>query len=81
MFDSCNSGINGIPFILIWREEMEDIRKYLKLRYQMGRTVPGTRTYHCFTPISTYEIQIKRINADDELSASFKFITFINRRH
>jgi len=53
---------------------MEDVRKTLKLRHKMGSIVPGTRTYHCFTPISTHEIQLKRINADAEFSGSFKFI-------
>ena len=81
MFDFCNSGINGIHFILIWKEEMEHVRKCLKLRYKMGSTVPGTMTYHCFTPISTHEIQFKWINADAEVSGCFKFIAFINRRH
>ena len=81
MIDFCNSEINGIHFILIRKEEMEDVRKYLKLRYKLGSTVPGTRTYHCFIPISTHEIQFKRINADVEFSGSFKFIAFIYRRH
>ena len=52
---------------------MEEIRKNLKLRYKMGSTVPGTRTYHCFIPISTDEIQFERISADAEFSGSFKF--------
>ena len=74
MLESCNSEINGIHVILIRTEEMEDVRKNLKLRYKMGSTVPGTRTYHCFTPISTHEIQFKRINDDAQFSGSFKFI-------
>ena len=81
MFDFCNSEINEIHFILIRKEEIDDVRKYLKLRYTMGSIVPGTRTYHCFTPISTHEIQFKRIYADAEFSGSFKLIAFINRRH
>ena len=73
MFDFCNSEINGIHFILIRKEEMEDVRKNLKLRCKMGSTVPGTRTYHCFIPISTHEIQFERASADAEFSGYFKF--------
>ncbi|KAG1674550.1 Tetratricopeptide repeat protein 8 [Nymphon striatum] len=39
---------------------MVSTRQELKERFGMGKTVPGTRSYHHYTPISTTEISYKR---------------------
>ena len=35
-------------------------RRQLKERFEMGKTVPGTRSYHHYKPISENEITFKR---------------------
>ena len=63
MLDFCKTNIPGIAFIYISKERMEEVRADLKERFAMGHTIPGTRSYHLFTPVSTNVIAYKRIRS------------------
>ena len=52
--ESCKSSIKGITFLTIDKEDMVALRGNLKPWYQLGDTVPGTKSYHHFVPTSQY---------------------------
>lgn len=80
MFDFCNKEISGITFIKITKDSMKDVREMLNTRFELGRTVPGTRSYHHFSPTSTHEIQYKRVCEDNVFSGSFKFLATVEEQ-
>ena len=59
MLELCIKEIKGIKFFGISKERMEMVRSNLLPRFQNGKTVPGTRIYHNFLPISTTVISFK----------------------
>ena len=65
MLSFCKANIPGITFIYISKERMEDVRTELKERFAMGHTIPGTKSYHFFTPVNTNVIAFKRTAEDD----------------
>ena len=50
---------------------MEITQNELNQRFAPGRTVPGTRSYHFFTPVSKNEIAYKRTSEDEEFTRTF----------
>ena len=60
--------------IKIKNEPIENVKKITYLG-----EIYLSRTYHCFTPTSTHEIQFKMISADAEFSGSFKFIASLTQ--
>ena len=64
-FNWCKENISGISFIYV----SADVKNHslligLEKHYQLASTVPGTRSYHCFIPTCTNELQLKRISAN-----------------
>ena len=49
----CKTNIPGIEFFYISKERMEEVRLELKGRFALGQTIPGTRSYHFFKPVSS----------------------------
>ena len=45
----------------------------MKDRYEIAKTVPGTRSSHHFTPLSTSEISTKRLSENQEFTLKFRF--------
>ena len=70
MLSFCKANIPGITFIYISKERMEDVRTEIKERFVMGHTIPGTRSYHFFTPVNTNVIAFKRTAEDDSFAGS-----------
>ena len=52
MLRLCKSEIESIEFFGISQEEMIGIRAFLKNRFQLAKTVPGTRSSHHFVPLT-----------------------------
>ena len=50
MFDFCKNEIKGVKFYFISKESNLKIRSEMEHRYTLARTLPGTRSYHNFTP-------------------------------
>ena len=71
MLSLCKSIISGITFIHILKERMEEVRAQLKERFASGHTIPGTREYHIFTPVSTTVIAFKRCAEDESFAGSY----------
>ena len=60
MLEFCITNINTIIFYKITKETVNSRRQQLKERFETGKTVPGTRSYHHYIPISKFEISFKR---------------------
>ena len=73
MFDFCREEIPGISFIKITKEAMKDVREMLKLRFELGSTVPGTRSYHFFHQSLHMRFSIKESVKMSNLVALFAF--------
>ena len=73
MLELCIQEIKGIKFYGISKERMENVRYNLLPRFQSGKTVPGTRIYHHFIPISTSAISFKRTSEDTDVTGTFSF--------
>ena len=71
MLSFCQANIPGITFIHILKEIMEEVKAQLKERFTSGHTIPRTRGYHIFSPVSTNVIAFKRTAEDDSFAGSF----------
>ena len=65
IFTWYKENISGISFIYVSAGDVEkhSILIGLEKRFESASTVPGTRSYQCFIPPSTNELQLKQISA------------------
>ena len=61
----------GIEFFYISKKRMEEVRLELKGRFALGQTIPGTRSYHFFKPVSSNVVAFKHTVEDDAFAGSF----------
>lgn len=73
MFDFCKTHIQGIDFFLIKSEDLNMLRENMKERLSFAKTIPGTRSYHQFTPISPSVIVAKKVSEDLDYAIHFDF--------
>nr|XP_047142318.1 uncharacterized protein LOC124816678 [Hydra vulgaris] len=73
MFDYCTNNIKGIIFFKIEKERLTELRTTLKTRFELSRTIPGTRSYHQFKTESIDTITFKRTSEDVHITAIFSF--------
>ena len=59
MFEFCVEEIKGIDFLFLKNQEIANIRVNMEERYKRAATVPGTRSFHQFIPISNSIIGAK----------------------
>ena len=69
----CKADIKGIHFEFLSSSDISILREELKSRFQLARTVPGTRGYHQFVPISIAKIGAKRVSENKEFDLTFSF--------
>ena len=81
MFKFCKEEIKGINFKFIPKETMEVTRANLKTRFLNAKTVPGTRSYHHFVPLSISCIGAKRTSIDEEYALKFGFASEVEQIH
>ena len=65
--------IPGIIFKFLSSRMINQSRQNLLPRHAQGRTIPGTRSYHFYHPISANQIGCKYICSDLNFSATFDF--------
>ena len=73
MYNFCSIKIPSIIFQLITEEDMRIVRESQHSRYEGGKTVPGTRGFHLFCPISNNQIAFKRVSDVEDFSGTFTF--------
>ena len=74
MYDFCVERIHSNKFILITEESMVAVRTFLSIRFALGHTVPGTRTYHHYRPVLKTTVAYKHTSEDTEFQ-NFNLIT------
>ena len=72
MYEFCKT-ITNVKFRLIRSAEMEEVRKEQNKRFERGSTVPGTRSFHQFTPVDRNTISYKRISNDIPILGTYRF--------
>ena len=70
----CKSFIEVITFLMIDKEDMVAVKDNLKPQYELGDTVPGTRSYHHFVPTSQYTIEGKQFTVDTTVFITYSFL-------
>ena len=55
------------------KSEMRNVREQLEIRFEKGKTLPGTRSFHHFVPQSRSNISFKITSNDEKFSGSFNF--------
>lgn len=73
VFHFCKTKIENIHFWLLKKETLSETRQHLENRFKQAKTVPGTRSYHQFVPLSTASIGTKRVSADEDFTLVFNF--------
>ena len=58
--------IPGITSFYVSSDDIQRNRPFLENRFSLGKTIPGTRSYHCFVPISDKEMRLSRISGEGE---------------
>ena len=81
MFEYCESDIKGINFIKVSKEDIAPVRQMLSTRFESGKTIPGTRSFHHFSPLSEGEVTYKRVSDDEVVAGTFKFFDVVLADH
>ena len=58
LFNFCKD-IEGINFIYLSKDEVDATRVKFAKRFDKIETIPGTRSFHNFIPITSNEIRVK----------------------
>ena len=73
MFLYCQEKISGIEFKYIPIEEIQSTRENIREHLSQAKTVPGTRSFHQFIPISSSIIGTKRVSEEVDFALRFSF--------
>ena len=65
--------IQGIKFIFITKDELTKTQESLGDRFAKAITIPGTKNYHEFIPLSENTIAMKYCSNDQEVATTFSF--------
>ena len=72
----------GINTIFVCAQVVQERRNSMKERYQLAKTIPGTRSYHYFEAVQDHKIAMKRIsndsNDDPFMYSNLSFAMHIN---
>ena len=80
MYEFCVSEIKGIVFTFIDKEEMNLLRQegsFLSKRFDPRDLyyIPGTQSFHHYTPMSKVEMGVKMVSTDEKFEFFFNFKT------
>ena len=73
MFEFCKEQIPVVKFELLLKEDLQEVRKVQEERFKIGRTVPGTRGYHFFEPLTANQLRYKKTSYDPQFTGTFSF--------
>ena len=74
MFQYCKKEIHGINFVYLTGAEIANVRQELAERFLVAKTIPGTRGFHQFTPLSVCSIAAKRVSEEADHTLTFNFV-------
>jgi hypothetical protein len=64
LYSWCIENIKNIVFFFIDTSEFTEISKEQEKRFSLAKTIPGTRSFHWFVPLSTMEVQVGYVSGD-----------------
>ncbi len=70
----CKSNVPGIVSLFVNQEKLNDVRTSLKDRFAQASTLPGTRSFHHFVPVTSSIIAAKRVSTDAEYSIQYDLV-------
>ena len=73
IFKFCVKQIKGIDLLFLKNQEIGNIRVNMEERYKRADTVPGTRSFHQFIPISDSVIGAKYVSDNQYYAVQFDF--------
>lgn len=73
LFDFCKGRIENISFIMISKETLIKACQNLQDRFTQAKTVPGTRSFHYFEPLSEDSIATKHTSYNENFCTIFNF--------
>ena len=71
--DYVTEHIISIKFFVILSKDMDTIRKKQNERFKLGRTIPGTRSFHYFLPTEDKRLLYKRTSMDPNFTGEHSF--------
>lgn len=69
----CQTHIDNINFHFLGKNCNDLLRIKLEERFSKTRTVPGTRSYHHFKPLSSDSMEIRKVSDSEKISLFFTF--------
>ena len=73
----CRSNIDSIIFEHLLSVALQDVRDILEKRFELGNTIPGTRSFHFFEPLSKSVIGYKQVACDKDYAGKMDFFSLI----
>ena len=73
MFQFCNENIQNIIFKFISKADVDNTKVILNERFEGVTRIPGTRSFHEFSPIDQYSIEMKKTSEGKETSYVHNF--------
>jgi len=75
MLEFCKNTIKNIEFIYVQKDRLKETREFLDSRFEIIKSpMPGTRTFHEFSPISECKVAVKRCSEGKEFTLVHDFI-------
>jgi hypothetical protein len=65
LYEWGNDHLENVKFFYIPKEMVVEHEVKLHQRFQMAKTVPGTRNHHCYIPTEDGKLSVRRISGDD----------------
>jgi hypothetical protein len=60
----CTVSIQNIVFFFVDTSEFTEVNKEQEKRFSLSQTIPGTRSFHWFVPLSITEVQVGYVSGD-----------------
>ena len=70
----CQEKVLGITTIFICAQV--SMKDSMKERYQLAKTIPGTRSYHYFEALQDHKNAMKRISNDADFAFIYSYLPF-----
>ena len=74
LYQFCDQEVTGINVFFVSTQELSEIRFKLRKRSESAATLPETRGFHHFAPVSSTVIAAKRVSEDTELDLKYDLV-------
>ena len=72
----CQEKVLGITTIFICTQVVQQRRDSMKERYQLAKTIPGTRSYHYFDALKNHKTAMKRTSNDPDFAFVYSYLSY-----